>query len=125
MQHFGFTTLSTESKSTGQFDMLLSLAKYDNVIVKISALFRVAGGNDPYPFDRVKKERFDVLLEKFGKDRLMFGTDFPFVLNEEGKYLKAVDLVKSWTDHDKDIQDAVMYKNAERLFGEWGLENSG
>jgi len=122
LDHFGFTALSTESTSTAQFDLLLSLAKYDNVIVKVSALFRVAGGNDPYPFDRVKKERFDVLLEKFGKDRLMFGTDFPFVLNEDGKYVKAVDLVKTWTDDDKDVQAAVMYKNAERLFGEWGVE---
>ncbi len=125
LDHFGFTTLSSsaEQPSTEQFKMLLSLAKYQNVIVKISALFRVAGGKDkdPYPFDRVKKERFDVLLEKFGKDRLMFGTDFPYVLNEEGQYKGAVDVVKSWTDDDKDVQDAIMHGNAERLFGEWGV----
>lgn len=124
LDHFGFTTLSSTSSSTEQFDLLLSLAQYENVIVKISAMFRVAGGdgNDPYPFDRVKKERFDILLEKFGKERLLFGTDFPFVLNEDGQYKGAVDLVKSWTDHDKDTQAAVMYGNAERLFGEWGVE---
>ena len=123
LDHFGFTALGeTENttKSDLQWEQLLSLAKYENVIIKISALFRVAGGHDPYPYDRVKKERFDVLLETFGKDRLMFGTDFPFVLNEDGGYKGTVDLVKSWTDSDESVQNAVMYGTAERLFGVWG-----
>jgi predicted TIM-barrel fold metal-dependent hydrolase len=128
LDHFGFTSLGlgdstgtgTNNKDKEKFDLLLSLSKYDNVIVKISALFRIAGTNDPYPYERVQKEIFDILLSQFGKDRLMFGTDFPFVLNEEGGYKGTVDLVKKWTDGDEDVQNAIMYGNAERLFGIWG-----
>ena len=124
LDHFGFTFLGEEEgEHSKQLDQLLSLAKYENVIVKVSALFRIAGagaGNDPYPYDRVKKERFDVLLEKFGKDRLMFGTDFPFVLNEEGSYKGTVDLVQLWTNGNEDVKSAIMHGTAERLFGVWG-----
>ena len=130
LDHFGFTFLSSTTctseareKSKQQMEQLLSLAKYDNVYIKISALFRIANpGGDPYPYERVKKERFDKLLEAFGKDRLMFGSDFPFVLNEDGSYKGAMDLVQKWTDDDEDIMNAVMYGTAERLFGVWGQE---
>ena len=131
LDHFGFTFLSDndddgdgdKDENDKLFNLLLSLAKYDNVIVKISALFRIAGpGNDLYPYHRVKEERFDVLLETFGKDRLMFGTDFPFVLEQHGAYKGTVDLVKQWTDGNVDVQNAIMYENAEHLFGVWGSQ---
>merc|ERR1719162_1583935 len=96
--------------------MVLDLAKY-NVIVKISALFRL---NDEYPFDRVQKERFDKLLEVYGAERLMFGTDFPFVMDQDFGYKGAVELVRSWTAGDETVTNAVMGGTAERLFGAWG-----
>lgn len=115
LDHVGFTSLS--EKGNAQFDQLLSLAKYDNIVVKISAIFRVAGGCS-FPYDQVKKERFEPLLEKFGKDRLMFGTDFPFVLEQEGGYKGTVDLVKAWAPN-ANVRDALTHGTAERLFGVW------
>lgn len=118
MDHFGFTGLNEDGDKA--FEQLLSLAKYDNVVIKISALFRVAGpGDDTYPYEGVRTRRFVPLLEAFGADRLMFGTDFPFVLEEDGAYNGAVELVSSWLTTASE-RDAIMGGTAVRLFGPWG-----
>lgn len=117
LDHFGFTGFTPEGDKA--FQQLLQLAVYPQVVVKISALFRL--GDTP-PYERVRKERFQPLLETFGADRLMFGTDFPFVLEQKPiGYDGMVKLVSSWTD---DLDDAVgaslMGGTAERIFGPWG-----
>jgi len=115
LDHFGFTSFSDDGKAA--FQDLLKLAKYRQVVVKISALFRLG---DSSPYEKVRQERFEPLLEAFGADRLMFGTDFPFVLEQEPeKYDGMVKLVSSWIVDD-DARSAVMGKTAQRLFGAWG-----
>jgi predicted TIM-barrel fold metal-dependent hydrolase len=109
--HFGFTSVD----DTAAFDQLLQLANYKNVYVKISALFRL---NDPFPYERVQKERFQPLVEAFGADRLMYGSDFPYVLEQPQGYAM-VDLVSSWVSDEKD-RIAIMGGTAERVFGLWG-----
>lgn len=116
LDHFGFTAFTPEG--IGAFAKLLQLADYSQVIVKISALFRL---KDPYPYDRVKKERFEPLLQAFGPNRLMFGTDFPYVLEEPPTYGGMVQLMKTWVnDSDPAVRDAILYGTAERAFGPWG-----
>ena len=114
LDHFGFASVDNDNQE--QFDMVLKLAEY-NVVVKISALFRMSA--DGYPYERVRTERFLPLLETFTADRLMFGTDFPFVTQEEIGYKGAVDVVASWMSGDDDDRNAVMGGTAERLFGPW------
>jgi predicted TIM-barrel fold metal-dependent hydrolase len=109
--HFGFTSVDDPAA----FNQLLQLAKYKNVYVKISALFRL---NDPFPYERVQKERFQPLVEAFGADRLMYGSDFPFVLEQTQGYA-TVDLVSSWVSDEKDRR-AIMGGTAEKVFGLWG-----
>jgi predicted TIM-barrel fold metal-dependent hydrolase len=122
LDHFGFTGVNDNGDEA--FRQLLSLAKYKNVVVKISALFRIAGpGDDPFPYKEVRLRRFTPLLEAFGADRLMFGTDFPFVLDEEGSYTGTVELVRSWLSRASE-RDAVMGGTAEKLFGPWGTCSS-
>ena len=120
LDHMGFCALDT--KGDEQFEQLLSLAKYDNVYVKISALFRNVGDNGSsdvkFPYDAIKTKRFVPLLKHYGADRLMMGTVFPFVLETEGGYRGAVETVKSWTEEGAE-RDAVMGGTAERLFGKW------
>ena len=116
LDHFGFTSLT--EKGDAAFQQLLKLADYPQVIVKISALFRL---NDDSPYERVRTERFEPLLERFGSDRLMFGTDFPFVLEEVQSYKGMVELVSKWTEsHDDSVQKALFHGTAERAFGPWG-----
>lgn len=114
LDHFGFTKFTEEGDRA--FEQLLRLADYPQVVIKISALFRL---NDKSPYERVRKERFEPLLRAFGPKRLMFGTDFPYVLEQEpDKYEGTVSLVLSWMKDDA-TRDAIMGGTAERLFGSW------
>jgi len=117
LDHLGFCALN--EKGDEAFKQLLALSKYPNVSVKVSALFRNTGSVDSFPYDKVKAERFQPLLEAFGSGRLMVGSDFPYVLETEGGYDGAMNTVKSWLD--KDDAEAVLFGTAERLFGKWGV----
>ncbi|GAX10813.1 hypothetical protein FisN_1Hh355 [Fistulifera solaris] len=111
LDHFGFTALDSDAT----FDQLLSLAQYPNVYVKISAWFRL---NDNPPFTDVRERRFIPLLNAFGADRLMYGSDFPFVLEQPSGY-SMVHLVSSWIENENERR-AIMGGTAERVFGVWG-----
>jgi predicted TIM-barrel fold metal-dependent hydrolase len=114
LDHFGFTSLDKDN-ADAVFEKLLALAAYPQVHVKISALFRLG---DAPPYTRVNTERFQPLLKAFGADRLMFGSDFPFVLEQPEAY-STVRLVESWIENDQD-RAAIMGGTAERVFGPWG-----
>lgn len=116
LDHFGFTSFTKEGEAA--FSQLLQLAQYPQVVVKVSALFRL---NDEPPYNRVRRERFLPLLEAFGPDRLMFGSDFPFVLEQPESYGGTVELVRSWLETDEQVS-AVMHGTADRLFGPWGVD---
>jgi len=116
LDHFAFASLS--KKGDKEFEKLLTLSKYPSIVVKISALFRIAE-DDIFPYESVRANRFIPLLKNFGAERLMFGTDFPFVLEQEGTYKGAVDVVNSWMT-DTDEKMLVMGGTAQRLFGFWG-----
>jgi len=110
LDHFGFAGVDDASA----FEQLLSLAKYPQVYVKISAVFRL---HDTSPFERVRAKRFLPLLEAFGARRLLYGSDFPFVLEQTQAYAMS-SLVASWID-DEDDRKAIMGGTAESLFGSW------
>ena len=116
VDHMGFCALNDDGDRA--FEQLLSLAAYANVIVKVSALFRNTGGVDSFPYERIRRDRFVPLLREFGSRRLMMGTDFPYVIETEGSYVGAVDVVRSWVP-EGDERDAIMGGNARRLFGSW------
>ncbi|OEU23350.1 amidohydrolase 2 [Fragilariopsis cylindrus CCMP1102] len=136
LDHFSFTSLSSTSNDDGSssdnddnndkvFQQLLQLGKDypDQLIIKISALFRL-GDRDGYPYTRLQKERFEPLLEVFGSDRLMFGSDFPFVLEQQESYSGTIDLISNvWLqDYPETVKTSIMGGTAERLFGKWGDE---
>ena len=111
LDHFGFTSLDKPET----FDLLLSLAaKYPQVYVKVSALFRQG---DTSPYDRVRDERLVPLLQAFGSSRLLFGSDFPFVLEQPEGY-GTNQLVASWLENEDD-RNAIMGGTVEQLFGVW------
>jgi len=110
LDHFGFTSL----KNAAAFDKLLQLAKYSNVYVKVSAPFRL---DDTSPYEQVFEKRFLPLLEAFGADRLLYGSDFPFVLEQPEQY-KMTNVVASWCKDDA-TKSAIMGGTAEKLFGMW------
>jgi len=104
------------------FQQLLALGtQYPQLVIKISAMFRL---KDPegYPYERVRTERFVPLLAVFGPERLMFGSDFPFVLEQQGSYKAHLDLFTSvWLREESLVtKQLIMGGTAERLFGQWG-----
>ena len=116
LDHLGFCALNEDGDKA--FEQLLSLAKYPNANIKVSALFRNVGDRDSFPYNKVKSERFDPLMKAFGAERLMVGSDFPFVIETEQGYDGAINTVKSWVSEGSE-RDAVMGGTAERLFGSW------
>lgn len=116
LDHFGFTGFTDSGNE--QFQNLLKLANYPNVHVKISALFRLG---DESPYEKVRADRLVPLLEAFGSERLMMGSDFPFVLEQEPeRYDGTIKLIDSWLVSSYDKKN-VMGATAERLFGPWGV----
>ena len=82
------------------FSALLGLAAFPNVFVKMSAMFRISGR----PFPHVDLiPRLLALLEAFGKERVLWGSDFPFV---------------TLGGHEK-TAFAVPYARASGIFDEW------
>jgi predicted TIM-barrel fold metal-dependent hydrolase len=78
------------------------------VHVKISAFFRVTASSWPY---EDLAGRLQDLLKAFGSQRLMWGSDFPYVTEASGGYAGAPRAVLAWRDRgllkatDEELQD--------------------
>ena len=91
-----------------------AMAKYDNVMCKVSGMVTEANWKD------WKKEDFrpylDVVLHAFGVERLMFGSDWPVCL-VAAPYKEVVDIVKEYfSTFTKEEQDAVFGGNAFQFY---------
>jgi predicted TIM-barrel fold metal-dependent hydrolase len=101
--------------------------QYPQVSVKVSAPFRLnkdsteSDQDDQDPFERVRKERFAPLLRAVGSERLLYGSDFPYVLDHTTSYGDMVGIVSRWIESESDRR-RILGGNAERLFGSWGGE---
>jgi len=90
---------------------LLSLSKYPQVHVKLSALFRVSGDAPPYTD---LAPRLSDLLEHYGAERLMWGSDYPYAL-ANGGYCPSVETMRGWKLSDSQAV-ALGGKTAAKLF---------
>jgi len=95
---------------------LLRLADHKQVHVKVSALFRVA--TDVSPFLSLSG-RLHTLVQHFGSERLLWGSDFPYV-TEHVSYVQAMCAMEEWPIW-KEISDAdrtnIFWATSSRLFG--------
>lgn len=55
-------------------------------------------------------EDIELMIELFGRERVVFGTDNPF-----GSYDRQIEQVKLATEGDQELRDLVFYGNANRL----------
>lgn len=55
-------------------------------------------------------EDIELMIELFGRDHVMFGTDWPF-----GSYKRQIEQVKIATEGDQELRDLVFYKTANKL----------
>ncbi len=94
---------------------IAELAKRDNVFCKVSGMVTEADFNSWTP--EQLKPYFDVVLEAFGPERLMFGSDWPvcLVAAEYGTWLETVKgFIAGLSD---DEQKMIMGANAQKVYG--------
>ena len=117
MDHFGFA----KGTKDPNWEKLLALAKFPRVSVKASAQFRVIpeGGENAWPYTSTGAQ-LRQLVDAFGTEGVVWGSDFPFVLNECG-YAPAAGIVRACgAGLSEEEIAAVMGGNLQRMFpGGW------
>lgn len=93
------------------WDDLLALAPLTNVVVKVSALPEACDEGPPFTRSRALLRE---LLDGFGAERLLWGSNYPPVLRV-CSYAEAVDLVRGWDAIDDTTRDLMLGGNARRL----------
>lgn len=96
-------------------DLMAELAGYDNVWCKISGMVTEADWEN-WTVDDLKPYVIKV-VELFGKNRVLFGSDWP-VCNLAGNYCSVVSAAEKLVDQiAPDAVDQVFGENAARLYG--------
>ncbi|KAK7340830.1 hypothetical protein VNO77_21544 [Canavalia gladiata] len=81
LDHLGFCKPPINDEEGLVFSQLLNLSRFPQVYVKFSALFRVSRAQFPY---HDLSPLLSQVVSHFGANRVMWGTDFPFVVAECG-----------------------------------------
>ncbi|WVZ08405.1 hypothetical protein V8G54_021751 [Vigna mungo] len=81
LDHLAFCKPPINDEEALVFSQLLNLSRFPQVHVKFSALFRVSRGQFPY-LDL--SALLSQVVSHFGANRVMWGSDFPFVVAECG-----------------------------------------
>jgi predicted TIM-barrel fold metal-dependent hydrolase len=96
-----------------ELNLLLALARYPNVFVKISHLWSLS--SDSYPYADMTKQ-VKSLHAAFGARRLMWGTDWPISLKQLS-YSQAIDLFGSHLDYlPLDDRQQIFYKTVQEVW---------
>ncbi|MEM2904397.1 MAG: amidohydrolase family protein [Candidatus Bathyarchaeia archaeon] len=92
---------------------ILALAKYRNVYVKLSGDY--AFSHLPYPYPDMRPV-YRLLYEAYGAERLMWGTDFPWILEEPGykQLTKLIDF--HLPDLKRREREAILGETASRFW---------
>ncbi|XP_073156332.1 uncharacterized protein [Henckelia pumila] len=81
LDHIAFCKPPTNDNEAQLFSKLLNLSRFPQVYVKFSALFRVS--RNPYPYEDLS-DTLSKLVSSYFANRVMWGSDFPFVVSECG-----------------------------------------
>jgi predicted TIM-barrel fold metal-dependent hydrolase len=117
IDHFGHCVPNRDGSVVPDFERLLAMSRYSNLNVKLSEFPRAS--NEEYPYIDLF-QWVHQLIEAYGEDRLMWGTDFPFIVEQTG-YTKGWEII----DHIEPaigpgLDSQILGGTCERLFGTWG-----
>lgn len=113
LDHMAKPTIRSGAKTTWELD-LAAMATFDNLYCKISGLTSEAGRQNwtkekVYPY-------LDEVLECFGTNRIMFGSDWPVCL-VESDYSQQLELISDYFDSfSKAEKSAFFGGNASRIY---------
>jgi L-fuconolactonase len=92
---------------------IIRLAEYPNVYCKLSGLVTETRN---FQWDKQDFQPFlKVVVEAFGIDRLMFGSDWPVCL-AAANYKQTVEIIHSYFEHDFSAVEKVFGKTAARFY---------
>ena len=117
IDHFGHCVPSIEGSVVAEFERLVSMSRHPNLHVKLSEFPRASNEEFPYTdlFAWVHR-----LIDAYSADRLMWGTDFPFIVRQTGYR-------RGWEIADRiepaigpGLAEGILGGTCENLFGNWG-----
>ena len=95
-------------------DNLCRLARHKAVRLKVSAFYALGKKQSPYTDLAGMIER---VLEAFGPERLMWGSDCPYQVQEEHNYRDSIELIRNRLDSLSSTErDWLLRKTAEQTF---------
>ncbi|XP_021723056.1 uncharacterized protein LOC110690513 [Chenopodium quinoa] len=119
IDHMGFCKPPTNDDESLAFSNLLKLSQFPQVHVKFSALFRIS--REAFPYQDLSSP-FSQIISSFGANRIMWGSDFPFVVSECGykEAREAVTLIAKQTNVIASELNWIMGGTIMKLFpGHW------
>ncbi|XP_034680856.1 4-sulfomuconolactone hydrolase [Vitis riparia] len=119
LDHLAFCKPPTSDEENQAFSNLLKLSRFPQVYVKFSALFRVSRLPPPY---QDLAPLLSQVVSSFGANRVMWGSDFPFVVPECGyKGAKeSVSLIANEIPLSSSELEWIMGRTVMELFqGQW------
>lgn len=110
IDHFGRITMGNKEHA----GWLTALAKHKNVYIKVSAFKNFGDKRAPYG-DLVPLMR--LVIDAFGHERLMWGSDLPYQLNDGNTYGDAVALIRDEMQGLADTErNAILRETAAGVF---------
>ncbi|XP_071690871.1 uncharacterized protein [Rutidosis leptorrhynchoides] len=119
LDHLAFCKPPINDEELKTFSELLGLSRFPQVYVKFSALFRVS--RKPFPYEDLSSLLSQV-VSTFGANRVMWGSDFPYVVEECGykNAKEAVSLIANQVPLSSSDLEWIMGKTVMELFqGQW------
>ncbi|GKD19766.1 4-sulfomuconolactone hydrolase [Tanacetum coccineum] len=119
LDHLAFCKPPMNDEESKVLSQLLGLSRFPQVYVKFSALFRVS--RNPFPYEDLSP-LLAQLVSSFGANHVMWGSDFPFVVEECGykEAKEAVSLIANQVPLSSSDLEWIMGKTAVQLFhGQW------
>lgn len=115
LDHLGFCKPPTNEEEAKAWSELLGLSRFPQVYVKFSGLFRVS--RNPFPYQDLVP-LLSQLVSSFGADHVMWGSDFPFVVQECGykQAKEAVSVIANQLPLSSSDLEWIMGKTAMQLF---------
>jgi predicted TIM-barrel fold metal-dependent hydrolase len=113
VDHFGIAQPIGPVDAAG-FRSVLDLGATGRAVIKLSAPFRIVA--DPEQDDALAHQ-VNILLAAFGKERRIWGSDWPFLgLDRRPRYEDCLDILKHWLPDAAD-REQVLWHNPIQLFG--------
>lgn len=113
IDHCGRPDLN-EGLSSKAFNTLLAIGHKTRHYIKLSGMAKFS--QQPYPFQDTQPYVM-ALLQAFGEDRVLWGSDWPFLLAPQRMdYGTLLTLAQSWFP-DNSVREKYFWRNAASLYG--------